>query len=81
MNLDDLSMLYKTVPFALVDLGLGVFVLRRMPRVRFGQLKMALVAAGAIFWGIFATALRWSFWEWAIMIMPMRGCARSRVSS
>ncbi len=63
MNADDLSLLYKILLLTLVDLGLGVFVLKHIPRVRFGPLKLALVAAAALFWGIFATILRWSFWE------------------
>lgn len=51
-----------TLFFVLVDLGLVWFLVRRLRPERFLQLGWRLVAASALFWGLFALALIGIYW-------------------
>jgi len=77
-----LSLTHKTLILAVVDLGLILFLARRVRSLSFRRLTWEVVVASALFWSIFATLLLWYFWElyyrhfypgWARWVAPMAG--------
>jgi hypothetical protein len=49
--------------FALLDLPLGYFLARRLPKPAFRKIRTPLVVAAAIFWGAFGFSLVRIFWN------------------